>query len=282
MGKTQTNNMHRSKSFQKNGLRRRTYYHVYNGREEGTGTTGFTFDVTTTEIESEDTFKDELILLSFPIEYLNNIDSILEHFNLENNADFFIEQCKDVIAVSENHQSESGGGKMSFQAFFHNIPESICSVNDTAIVVLAINPDANPKTEKSPVGYHIAGYIHANMFDFKPYPNSDLIEKGYYYNFLRISEREENGEKIYRRMKIFSLMFSILLSLTEQNDVKFAFACMGKENEIVKAALHSILIQYNMCLFFIICHDKDYLQKLNRLSEDDNGNTRLFIDHPIT
>ena len=35
-------------------------------------------------------------------------------------------------------------------------------------------------------------------------------------------------------------------------------------------------------LFFIICHDKDYLQKLKIFSEDDNGNTRLFIDHPIT
>ncbi len=225
---------------QSNNLRKRRHYHVHNGRlERQNGHQEFKFDVTTTDIESEDIFEDDLLLLSFPIEYFSNIDSVLKQFNLKENSDFFIDQCKDVIAVSENHQSESGDGKMSFQAFFHNIPESVISVNDTAIVVLAINPETDPEIAASPVNYHIAGYIHANIFHFQPEPDSDNIEMGYYYNMLRISEKEVNGINIYRRKKVFSLMFSILHSLTEQNDVKFAYACMGKENESIKAALHS-------------------------------------------
>lgn len=219
-------------------FKKRIHYHVHNGRFVENGTTEFKFDVSVNEIESEDVFEEDLLLLSFPIDYFNNIDSVLKHFKLKSNSENFIDQCKEVIAVSENHQNEKGGGKMSFQAFFHNIPDSICSVNDEAIVVLAINPDDDIKSANQPVDYHIAGYIHANVFHFKPDPKEDLVEMGYYYNMLRISEKEVNGVNIYRRKKVFSLMFSILHSLTEQNDVKFAFACMGKENESIKAALH--------------------------------------------
>ncbi|MEZ5007377.1 MAG: hypothetical protein R2753_04390 [Chitinophagales bacterium] len=238
MEKTIQKNSKQKDSSSNSVFKKRIHYHIHNGRFVENGTKDFKFDVATNEIESEDVFEEDLLLLSFPIDYFNNIDSVLKHFNLKNSSEFFIDQCKEVIAVSENHQNEKGGGKMSFQAFFHNIPESICSVNDEAIVVLAINPDGNIKDAESPVNYHIAGYIHANVFHFKPDPSKDQVEMGYYYNMLRISEKEVNGINIYRRKKVFSLMFSILHSLTEQNDVKFAFACMGKENESIKAALH--------------------------------------------
>ncbi len=220
-------------------LQKRKHYHIYNGNiSEENNERPFTFNVNMTTIESEDKFQDDLLLLSFPIEYFPHVKFILQHFNLNDNYDNFIKQCKDVIAVAENHQNESGG-KMSFQSLFHNIPESICSVNDTAVVVLAINPTQDPIHSSSPVNYHIAGYIHANLFEFQPYKDSNKTEKGYYYNMLRISEREENGVKIYRRMKVFSLMFSILNSIGKQNNVDIAFACMGKENESIKRALHS-------------------------------------------
>ncbi|MEZ5022654.1 MAG: hypothetical protein R2728_05220 [Chitinophagales bacterium] len=43
----------------------------------------FKFDVATNEIESEDVFEEDLLLLSFPIDYFTNIDSVLKHFQLK-------------------------------------------------------------------------------------------------------------------------------------------------------------------------------------------------------
>lgn len=212
--------------------KRRPYFHVKNGRtEEGL----FKFDVNESLVASEDTFEEDLLLISFPIEYMANIEPILQHFNLNTDRDNFIEQCKDVIAVAENHQNEDGGGKMSFQSLFYNIPESILSVNYNAIIVLSIHVYGKQEENKD---YRIVGYIHANEFDFAPYEDETKIEKGYYYNMLRVSEHMEDGVKIYRRKKIFSLMFSILHHLVYQNGVNFCFACMGKENKSIKDALH--------------------------------------------
>lgn len=212
--------------------RRRPYFHVSNGRKEGEL---FKFDVNESLVASEDTFEEDLLLISFPIAYMENIEPILHHFGLNTDKDNFIEQCKDVIAVAENHQNDDGGGKMSFQSLFYNIPESILSVNYDAVIVLAIHVYGNQDDNKD---YRIVGYIHANEFDFAPYEDETKIEKGYYYNMLRVTEHVEDGVKIYRRKKIFSLMFSILHHLVYQNGVNFCFACMGKENKSIKDALH--------------------------------------------
>ncbi len=213
--------------------KRRAYAHITNGRmEDGE----FRFDIERSDVESEDLFEEEMVLLSFHISYMPHISSILKQFNLFTDKEFFITEAKDVIAVSENHQSETGGGKMSFQSWFHNIPESILAVNDRAEIVLAIHPE---KSDSTGLGrkYTIAGYIHANNFDFQPY-GDNRIEKGYYYNILRVSEKLVNGVGIYRRKKIFSLMFSVLHHLGYKNNINFGFACMGKENQSIKEALH--------------------------------------------
>lgn len=228
-----------------NKLKTRMHYHVHNCRTEVIdGQPKFMFDVEKDPLQSEDTFEEELILLSFPIQHLNDVEHFLPQFNLKSSNEYFLDQCKDVISVSENHQNEKGGGKMSFQTFFHGVPDSLVSLCDSAVVVVAINPDGNPETSDIPVGYHMAGYIHANIFQFKAKETDTEVKNGYYYNLLRISEKESNGVKIYRKKRIFSLMFSILHSLTEINNVDFAFACMGKENESIKAALHSNSLRF--------------------------------------
>lgn len=212
--------------------KRRPYFHIKNGRtEDGL----FKFDVNESLVASEDTFEEDLLLISFPIAYMETIEPILDHFGLNTSKENFLEQCRDVIAVAENHQNEQGGGKMSFQSLFYNIPESILSVNYDAIIVLSIHVYGKQQEAKD---YRIVGYIHANEFDFAPYEDESIIERGYYYNMLRVTEHVENGVKIYRRKKIFSLMFSILHHLVYQNGVNFCFACMGKENQSIKDALH--------------------------------------------
>lgn len=212
--------------------KRRPYFHIKNGRTEN-GL--FKFDVNESLVASEDTFEEDLLLLSFPIAHMDHIAPILNHFDLNTSKENFLEQCREVIAVAENHQDEKGGGKMSFQSLFYNIPQSIQSVNYDAVIVLSIHVYGKQKEAKD---YRIVGYIHANEFEFAPYEDESRIEKGYYYNMLRVTEHLENGVKIYRRKKIFSLMFSILHHLVYQNGVNFCFACMGKENESIKEALH--------------------------------------------
>lgn len=222
----------RAAEFADQFTKRRPYAHITNGRSEDGQ---FRFDIERSEVESEDVFEEDMVLLSFHITYMPHISSILKEFGLYADKDFFIAEAKDVIAVSENHQNEQGGGKMSFQSYFHNIPQSILAVNDRAEIVLAIHPEKNDSGQGRK--YTIAGYIHANNFDFQPY-GDERIEKGYYYNILRVSEKEVNGVGIYRRKKIFSLMFSILHHLVYKNGVNFCFACMGKENKSIKEALH--------------------------------------------
>jgi hypothetical protein len=79
------------------------------------------------------------------------------------------------------------------------------------------------------------GYIHVNHIDFKS-PDGQL-HKGYYYNVLRLSEQTVNGEPIYRRKRIFTTMYSILLDITILNDVHFVYATMGRENQAINDAL---------------------------------------------
>ena len=215
---------------------KRLHYSIRNGKTDASEK--FTFEVSTSQLSTSAKFKDDLLLFSFPIEFLSNISDVLKYFNLKSDFDYFMDECKETIAVAENHQNEKGGGKMSFQSFFHNIPESVISVNPRALIVLAVNPDSDPTKSAEPVGYHVAGYIHANLFDFTPHKDKTNVETGFYYNILRVSDRKIEGKRVYRRMSVFSLMFAIMNDLVEVHGVNFAYACMGKENLSIKRALH--------------------------------------------
>ena len=79
------------------------------------------------------------------------------------------------------------------------------------------------------------GYIHANIFDLRDRDGS--LHEGFYYNMLRIIERSANGVKVYRRKKIFTMIFSVLHSLVGVYGVHFAYASMGKQNKAIHDAL---------------------------------------------
>lgn len=223
--------------------RKRVYHYIYDEEvkqaertDEGLVEHAFKFKTKTFEIESEDLFEDEIVLLAFPIHYLHHIDSILRTFNFREDPFYFFHQCKEVIMAPEKHIDDKGKGKLSFKAHFHAFPFSVSSINDTAIVVVGLHVKPG-QPEGKPREYYLTGYIHANQFDFQP-PGEPETWKGYYYNMLRISERKENGEEVYRRKKMFTMFFAILNDLVKQNDVHFAYASMGRENVAIKEALH--------------------------------------------
>lgn len=208
-------------------MKKRNYFYI-----EQKNATGY--DYKTIEIESEDSFDKELIILAFPMHELPNADKILSMFGLKENTEYFYQQCREVISAPEKHINEKGEGKLTFQSYFHNFPNSVTAINDKAIVVVALQPkeEANADGKKD---YWLVGYIHANVYDFKDVDGS--VHEGFYYNMLRISERSENGVKVYRRKKIFTLVFSVLHSLVDVYGVHFAYAAMGRENQAINDAL---------------------------------------------
>ena len=186
------------------------------------------------DIECDDTFDGELVMLSFPIGLMKEISSVLSHFQLRDDADFFYSECREVVSVPEKHVNEKGEGNLTFQSYFHKFPDSVQHFFDDAIVVVILHPQesADAKGNKD---YNMIGYIHANLIDFKS-PDGEL-HKGYYYNVLRLSERTVDGKPIYRRKRIFTTMFSILLDITILNDIHFVYATMGRENQAINDAL---------------------------------------------
>jgi hypothetical protein len=208
-------------------MKQRSYYYI-------TGTSQTGYQTQKVNFESEDLYEKEIITLAFHISELHNADKILKMFGLRDDTNYFYEQCRSVISVSESHQAESGSSGFSFQAYFHNFPESVIHVNDRAIVVVSLEPkDAvNANGLKD---YWVVGYIHANIFDLRDQDGS--LHEGFYYNMLRISERSENGKKVYRRKKIFTMIFSVLHSLVGVYGVHFAYASMGKQNKAIHDAL---------------------------------------------
>ena len=189
------------------------------------------------ELESEDTFEEELLLLGFPIEFLNNVDTILRSFGLRDDVFYFYKECKDVLSYPEKHINAKGEGKLDFQSFFHNIPYSVVSINDTAIVVVALRVSKEKAFNKEGLDYQLAGYIHAVRYSFHNQVKGGKEEKGYYFNMLRVSEKMENGKKIYRRKKIFSMFFAIALELGAMEGMNYSYAAMGKENDAITSAL---------------------------------------------
>jgi hypothetical protein len=209
-------------------MKQRNYYYI-----TGTSQTGYQMQKVT--IDSEDLYDREIVTLAFHIGELAHADQLLKMVGLRSDTAYFYDQCRSVISVSESHINAKGEGKFAFRANFHNFPDSVIHINDRAILVVSLEP----KDEVSPDGlrdYWAVGYVHANIFDFRD-AKGDLQE-GFYYNMLRVSERaNENGIKVYRRKKIFTMIFSVLHSLTEVYGMHFAYACMGKENQAIHDAL---------------------------------------------
>jgi len=204
------------------------------------------------EIDCFDEYPDELVLLALPIQYLHQIGNILEFKNLSNSSENFFNQCREVIAVSEKHQNKQGSeGKMNFQVYFHNFPASLESINDKAIVVVALAPSKIELDDNNNRFYKVACYLHANEFWFAKNQETKELVPAYYYNILRVSEEQINGKKIYRRSGVFSSVFGVLLDLTIQNDIHFAYATMGKENVKIKNALIKLANSYNKQYDFI-------------------------------
>jgi len=215
-------------------MKKRSYHFI-----KGKTATGY--NTQEVHIESEDTFPEELILLALPISMLDEMDQILPTYHLKADTAYFYEQCREVISAPEKHVNEKGEGSLTFQSYFHNFPDSLKHVNNRAIVVVAIHPKT---TDTSGLrDYWVVHYGHANVFDFMNAEGQK--EEGFYYNVLRVSERTEDGQKIYRRRKIFTLIFSIFHSLVEVYGVHYAYAAMGKQNEGIVTALKQNSEKYN-------------------------------------
>jgi hypothetical protein len=186
------------------------------------------------DIECDDTFDGELVMLAFRIGLMHEISSVLSEFKLRNDAGFFFSECREVVSVPEKHVNEKGEGSITFQSYFHKFPDSVQYFFDDATVVIMLHPqdhvDSNGNRD-----YNMIGYIHANHIDFKD--TSGKLHNGYYYNVLRLSERTVNGKPIYRRKRIFTTMFSILLDITVLEDMHFVYASMGRENQAINDAL---------------------------------------------
>jgi len=186
------------------------------------------------DIECDDTFDDELVMMAFPIRLMKEISSVLSHFGLRDDAEYFYSECKEVVSVPEKHVNSKGEGKLTFQSYFHKFPDSVEHFFEDAIIVVILHPLA-ATTKGGQRDYNMIGYIHVNHIDFKT-PDGEVLP-GYYYNILRLSEREVNGQAIYRRKRIFTTMFSILFDITLLNNVHFAYASMGRENQAINDAL---------------------------------------------
>lgn len=182
----------------------------------------------------DDKFEQNLVMLAFPMGMMNDISSVLKNFKLRDDSAYFYSECREVVSVPEKHINEKGEGKLAFQSYFHNFPDSVEHFFDDTIVVVALHP-LGKINDQGLQDYNMIGYIHANIITFKDADGE--LQQGYYYNVLRMSEATVNGEAIYRRKRIFTTVFSVLLDLTVINDIHFVYANMGRENQGILDAL---------------------------------------------
>ncbi|MBI4963093.1 MAG: hypothetical protein HY913_07450 [Desulfomonile tiedjei] len=185
------------------------------------------------EVECDDTFDGELIMVAFPIKTMKEISSVLSHFQLREDPEYFLSECKEMVSVPEKHVDQKGKGKIAFQSYFHTFPDSINSFFDDAVVIVILHPRVADNSIHR--DYSIIGYIHVNRIEFKS-PDGE-VHKGYYYNMLRLSETTIDGEAIFRRKRIFTTLFNVLLDVAIVEDVSFTYASMGRENQAIKDAL---------------------------------------------
>lgn len=210
-------------------MKQRYYYYI----EDKIHVPGKELSYIRRTINCDDQFDGELIMLAFPIQLMAHISSVLSNFNLRNDAEYFYSECREVVSVPEKHVNEKGEGKLTFQAYFHKFPESVTPFYEDVTVVVMLHPHSGGNSTNR--DYNMIGYIHANHIEFAS-PDGQ-IHKGYYYNVLRMSERTVYGEAIYRRKRLFTSMFSILLDIVELNDIHFVYATMGRENQAINDAL---------------------------------------------
>lgn len=207
-------------------MQKRNYKHVEQNPDGS-------FSYRVIDIDSYDIFEDALEIVVTDINFLPQMGNILDVLGYVPDTQYFFHQCKDIISVPEKHINEKGQGKFAFQAYFHNFPHSVLSINKDALVVLVLHPQGmNPDGHRE---YNVVGYIHVNRMDV--YHDGERFD-AYYYNMLRVSERVENGKKLYRRKKIFTLMFSIMHSIVNVDEnIAFTYGAMGKENQAINEAL---------------------------------------------
>ncbi|HQV78639.1 MAG TPA: hypothetical protein PLJ42_06015 [Chitinophagales bacterium] len=192
-----------------------------------------TFSYKTIDIDSYDIFEEPLEIIVTNINYLSEMGDILNNLGYVHDTNYFFHQCRDIISVPEKHINNKGQGKFAFQAYFHNFPDSVLSINKDALVVIVLHPQK--LNEQGKREYNVVGYIHVNLMDV--HLEGERYD-AYYYNMLRVSERVEENKKIYRRKKIFTLMFSIMHSIVGvEENVAFTYGAMGKENQAINEAL---------------------------------------------
>lgn len=211
-------------------MSKKRLYHYIQGKDPVNPTQ---LQYITREVECDDAFEGELVMLVFPIKMMEEISTVLSNFNLRNDAAYFYSECREIVSVPEKHVNEKGEGKLTFQSYFHKFPESVSSFFDDATVVVILHPRGEEAQKNR--DYNMICYIHCNHIDFKS-PDGQL-HKGYYYNVLRMSEQTVEGKPIYRRKRIFTTMFSILLDMVTLNDMHFVYASMGRENQAINDAL---------------------------------------------
>lgn len=209
--------------------KQRHYYNI-EGKDATTGNIIYQKRI----IDCDDRFEEDLVMMTFPIGMMKDISAVLKNFKLRADSDYFYSECREVVSVPEKHVNEKGEGKLTFQSYFHTFPDSVSHFFDDAIVVVVLHPqgkvDANGLQD-----YNMIGYIHANLISFKDADGE--VQQGYYYNILRMSETTVEGKAIYRRKRIFTTVFSVLLDLTIVNDIHFVYANMGRENQGILDAL---------------------------------------------
>lgn len=192
-----------------------------------------TFSYNIIDIDSYDIFEEPLEIVVTDIKNLTQMGDVLDVLGYVPDTKYFFHQCRDIISVPEKHINNKGQGKFAFQAYFHNFPDSVLSINKNALVVIVLHPqklNADGKRE-----FNVVGYIHVNLMDV--YHEGQRYD-AYYYNMLRVSERVENNTKVYRRKKIFTLMFSIMHSIVGvEENIAFTYGAMGKENQAINEAL---------------------------------------------
>lgn len=208
--------------------KQRHYYNITGRNDAGT------IEYTKRLIECDDKFEQDLVMLAFPIAMMKDISSVLKNFKLRDDAEFFYSESREVVSVPEKHVNEKGEGKLTFQSYFHKFPDSVAHFFDDAIVVVVLHPHGK-FNEQGLQDYNMIGYIHANIIHFTDADGE--VKEGYYYNVLRMSEATVEGEAIYRRKRIFTTVFSVLLDLVVVNDIHFVYANMGRENQGILDAL---------------------------------------------
>lgn len=185
------------------------------------------------DIDSYDIFEEPLEIIVTDINFLPQMGDVLDVLGFVPDTSYFFTKCRDIITVPEQHINNKGQGNFAFQAYFHNFPDSVLSINNNALVVLVLHPIGLNENGKR--DYNVVGYIHVNRMDVY---HEGVRYDGYYYNMLRVSERVENNKKIYRRKKIFTLMFSIMHSIVGvEENIAFTYGAMGKENQAINEAL---------------------------------------------